>query len=105
MIEDGDHYLNYIKMAVMLSRPRGSLLVVPELMFFSKKAFRQSLLFKVFRLSRKYLVRTAVVSSYFSQIPSQPIMMIFSLPVLSTSMMSGMQVTGCSLKASPGTFL
>lgn len=42
-----DHFLNSTRMAVMLSRPYGSVGVVPGLIFLSKNCFRHSLLLNV----------------------------------------------------------
>jgi hypothetical protein len=44
-------------------------------------------------------------SPYFSHIPSQPIRISYSLPLRSTSMISGIQVIGCLLKGNPSTCL
>lgn len=89
----------------MLSRPYGSCMLVPGLMFLSKNAFKDSVLFEVFSESLKYLVRTMWSSPYFYQIPSHPTSSSSSCPFRATSMMSGMQVIGCWLKGSPGTVL
>lgn len=58
-----------------------------------------------FRPSTKYFVSFGVSFSYFSHIPSQPIIKICYFPVLLTSIISGMHVMGCWLNANPGTFL
>ena len=71
----------------------------------SKNCFRQFELWLFFRASLNYSVNLAWLSPYFSQTPSQATIMSSYSPVRSTSMMSGMQVTGCLLKGNPLTCL
>ena len=97
--------MNYIKTAVILSRPYGSVGTVPGFKFLSKNAFKHYVLFSFLRPSLNSSVSSEWPSPYFYQIPSQPTIIIYYYPVRSTYIISGMQVIGCWLKGKPYTFL